>query len=217
MTVLLHAHKCLVAQSLFDGNGLPASQSVPHKPHASSNGSNSPASHADNPSVSQPSNIAPQYIFDGVSIADHTFQASGIPPNHLRHQSPSSTSSPNDRHLEPPQSYENLLRDNTVLKTRVSELEVVNDLYRGHVSQYSQGQAAAPQAEMIPRDAESQLRVALLQAEQHEVDLKRQVEALQRRIADLEGEPPAKRARKSDDSNNSELPEAASSTNGLHN
>ena len=202
-------------QSLFDGNGLPASQSVPHKPHTSSNGSNSPAPHADNPSSSQPSNIALQYTFDGVTVADHTFQASGNPSTHVRHPSPNSISSPYDRHLEPPQSYENLLRDNTLLKTRVSELEVVNDLYRGHVSQYSQGQAAAPQAEMIPRDAESQLRVALLQAEQREVDLKRRVDILQQRIADLEGEPPAKRARQSDDLDKAEPPESATSKNDL--
>ncbi len=155
-------------------------------------------------------------MFDGVSTADHTFHASGTPQSHLRPPSPSSISSPNDRHLDPPQSYERLLRDNTVLKTRVSELEVVNDLYRGHVSQYPHGQAAAPQVEMIPRDAESQLRAALLQAEQREVDLKRRVDTLQQKIADLEGEPPAKRARKSDENNHSEPLEAACGTNDLH-
>ena len=158
--------------------------------------------------MTQPSNIAPQYIFDGVS-ADHTLQASGAPTAHLRHPSPGSTSSPNDRHLEAPQSYESLVRDNTVLKTRVSELEVVNDIYRGHVSQYPQGQAAAPRAEMAPRDAESQLRTALLEAEQREFDLKREVEVLQQKIAGLEGEPPAKRVRISSDSDQPEPPGSA--------
>ena len=68
---------------------------------------------------------------------------------------------------------------------------------------------------MIPRDAESQLRVALLQAEQREVDLKRRVDILQQRIADLEGEPPAKRARQSDDLDKAEPPESATSKNDL--
>ena len=156
-------------------------------------------------------------MFDGVSLADHAFQAPGMPPLHLRQPSPGSTSSATDRHLEPPQSYESLLRDNTALKTRVSELEVVNDLYRGHVSQYSQGQATAPQAEMMPRDTESELRAALLQAERREVDLKRQVEDLRHRLAELEGEhPPAKRARTSDETEYPEPPQTAFGTNGSH-
>ena len=141
-----------------------------------------------------------------------------MPPIHLRQPSPGSTSSTNDRHLEPPQSYESLLRDNTALKTRVSELEVVNDIYRGHVNQYSQGQAAAaPQAEMMPRDTETELRAALLQAERREGNLKRQVEDLQHRLAELESEqPPAKRARTSDETEYPEPPQTAFGPNGLH-
>lgn len=156
-------------------------------------------------------------MFDGISLADHAFQASAIPPVHHRQPSPGSTSSANDRHLEPPQSYEGLLRDNTALKTRVSELEVVNELYRGHVSQYPQGQAAAPPADMMPRDTESELRAALVQAQQREDGLKRQLEELQGRLAEYEGEqPPAKRARRDSDTEYPEPPQAAFDTNSLH-
>lgn len=167
-------------------------------------------------SLNHPSNIAPQHMFDGVSLAEHAFQAPGIPPHH-RQPSPGSSSSNNDRHLEPPQTYEALLRENTVLKTRVSELEVVNELYRGHVSQYPQGQAAAPPAEMIPRDTESELRATLGDVQRREDDLKRQVEELQSRLAEHEGdEPPAKRAKKANDPGYPEPPQAAFDTNGLH-
>lgn len=156
-------------------------------------------------------------MFDGVSLTDHAFQAPGLPQLHHRQPSPGSTSSANDRHLEPPQTYEGLLRDNTALKTRVSELEVVNELYRGHVSQYPQGQTAAPPAEMIPRDSESELRAALLQAERREDDLKRQVEELRGRLAEYEGEqPPAKRARRASDTEYSDPPQTTFDTNGLH-
>lgn len=156
-------------------------------------------------------------MFDGVSLAEHAFQAPGISSSHHRQPSPGSASSANDRHLEPPHTYEGLLRENTGLKTRVSELEVVNELYRGHVSQYPQGQAAAPPAEMIQRDTESDLRGALVEAQRRENELKRQLEELQGRLAEYEAEqPPAKRARKGNDAEYPVPPQAAFGTNGLH-
>lgn len=96
----------------------------------------------------------------------------------------------------------------------MSELEVINDLYKGTVNQYEQG--GAPQAEMIPRDSESQLRHSLDQALRREEDLKRQVDDLEREVAELRGEqPPAKRSRISDSSEYPEPPQAF--PNGLHN
>lgn len=207
-------------KSLFDGNGLPASQSegTPPPIHANnqrvshnsgSDRSNSPVPHE---TPGHPSNIAPQHMFDGVSSAEHSFQSPAIPAFQLRHPSPASTSSFNDRNLEPPQTYEGLLQANTFLKTRVSELEVINDLYKGTVNQYEQG--GAPQAEMIPRDSESQLRHSLDEALRREEALKRQVDELEREVEELRGEqPPAKRSRIS----NSEYPEPPEAfTNGLH-
>lgn len=150
-------------------------------------------------------------MFDGVSLADHVFQSPALPQ--LRHISPGSTSSFNDRNLEPPQTFERLLHENTLLKTRVSELEVINDLYRGTVNQYEQG--AAPQADMVPRDSEAHLRQLLEQSQRREQDLKHQMEDLERENADLRGEqPPSKRARLS---NGLEYPEPPQTfTNGLH-
>ena len=214
-----------MVQSLFDSNGLPASQSegTPPPPpplnyannqrvshNSGSDRSNSPVSRNETPA--HPSNIAPQHVFDGVSSAEHTFQSPAIPAFQLRQPSPGSTSSFNDRNLEPPQTYEGLLQANTFLKTRVSELEVINDLYKGTVNQYEQG--GAPQAEMVPRDSESQLRQSLDLALRREQDLKRQVDELEREVAELRGEqPPAKRSRILD----SEYPEPPQTfTDGLN-
>lgn len=217
------------AQSAFDGNGLAASQSEAGTPppnhlynrrvsqkvsSGDSDRSNSPVSRTETPSVNHPSNIAPQHMFDGVSLSDHQFHSPRIPSFQIRQPSPGSTSSINDRHLEPPQTFEGLLQANTHLKTRVSELEVINDLYRGTVTQYEQGNA--PQAEMIPRDSESQLRQLLEQSQRREEGLKRQVEDLEREVADLRADQPAaKRARLSEASEYPEPPDAFTS-NGLH-
>ena len=209
-------------KSLFDSNGLPASQSEGTPPpsylnnqrvshNSGSDRSNSPVSRNQTPA--HPSNIAPQHIFDGISSAEPVFQSPAIPAFQLRQPSPGSASSFNDRNLEPPQTYEGLLQANTFLKTRVSELEVINDLYKGTVNQYEQG--GAPQAEMVPRDSESQLRQSLDQALRREEDLRRQVEELERELEELRGEqPPAKRSRISDSSEYPEPPQA--SANGLH-
>ena len=209
-------------KSLFDSNGLPASQSEGTPPpnyasnqrlshNSGSDRSNSPVSRNETPA--HPSNIAPQHMFDGVSSAEHAFQSPAIPAFQLRHPSPGSTSSFNDRNLEPPQTYEGLLQANTFLKTRVSELEVINDLYKGTVNQYEQG--GAPQAEMIPRDSESQLRQSLDQALRREEDLKHQLDELEREVAELRGEQsPAKKRRRISDSEYPEPPQAF--TNGLH-
>lgn len=93
-----------------------------------------------------------------------------------------------------------MVRELTQLRTRVSELEVINDLYRGTVSQYQQGQSGnAPQAEMTSRDEESHLRERLQQTQQREDDLKRRVEELESEVADLRGEqPPTKKVKTSE-------------------
>ena len=96
----------------------------------------------------------------------------------MRHPSPGSTISLNDRHLEPPQTYDGLLQANTTLKTRVSELEVINDLFQGRVSELEQNDR---RAELL----QNQLRQALEQSQQRENDLKRRLDDLEREVADL--------------------------------
>ncbi|MCJ1256470.1 hypothetical protein MMC24_004291 [Lignoscripta atroalba] len=194
-------------KSLFDGNGLTASRSDAGSPppghqrasHKNSSGdsdrSNSPASRVPTPALHHPSNIAPQHLFDGVSLSEHNFQHSPLLPSlHLRNPSPGSTSSLNDRHLEPPQTYDGLLQANTTLKTRVSELEVINDLFRGRVSELEQNDR---RAEML----HNQLRHALEQSQQRENDLKRRLDEQEREATDLrdmDSNPHPKRLRMSD-------------------
>lgn len=204
----------ILSQSLFDANGLSASRSEAGTPPLSSRGhrrtsqktssgasdrSNSPISRTDTPGLHHNSNIAPQHLFDGVSLTDHGFHPSpSLPALHLSHPSPGSTSSLNDRHLEPPQSYESLLATNTSLKTRVSELEVINDLFRGRVAELEQTDANARRAEMMARDSESRLRRSLGEAQTREEDLKRRLSALEQQLQEKESEPQAKRIRLSD-------------------
>ena len=130
-----------------------------------------------------------------------------MPSLNLRAPSPGSTSSANDRHLEPPQTYEGLLQANTTLKTRVSELEVINDLFRGRVNELEQSNAHSRRTGAIQRDSETQLRQLLEQSQARENELKRQVEELERDVADLRGpEPGAKRQRMLDGPEYPDLP-----------
>ncbi|KAM0724222.1 hypothetical protein Q7P37_000104 [Cladosporium fusiforme] len=80
-------------------------------PGASLSRSGTPSQHHHNP------NIAPQHIFDTVSMPADSF------------------ASPGQHHLEAPQSYDAVAAQNNALRTRVSELEVINDLFRGRVSE----------------------------------------------------------------------------------
>ena len=147
--------------------------------------SNSPVSRTDTPAIHHSSNIAPQHMFDGVTLSNHDFQPSPSLLN-LRQPSPGSTSSQNDRHLEPPQTYDGLIQANNSLKTRVNELEVINDLFRTEVSQLNMTRQALEQSQQREE-----------QAQQEKNDLKRQVEELEHELDELrEGsEPRAKRPR----------------------
>ena len=122
-------------------------------------------------------NIAPQHMFDGVTLNDHPFHASpSLPALGFGHPSPGSTTSANDRHLEPPATYEQLLRSNTDLRTRVTELEVIN---------------------MMVSESEAGLRKERDHALRNEDDLRRRVHELEQQLSNDEHQ--AKRVRLSDE------------------
>lgn len=122
-------------------------------------------------------------MFDSVSLNDHSFNpANTLPALHLRQPSPGSTSSAVDRHLEVPQTYDGLLAANTSLKTRVSELEVINELFRGRVAELEQSDANARRSEMVVRDAEVRLRQSLEDAHRREDDLKHRINELEQQL-----------------------------------
>lgn len=112
--------------------------------------------------------------------SEHNFQPSpSIPPLNLRQQSPSS--------LEPPQTYDSLLQSSTALKTRVSELEVINDLFRGRVTQLEQNDENSRRTELMQRQTEKNLRQLLEESQVREMDLQRRISDLQRELAELGG------------------------------
>lgn len=111
---------------------------------------------------------------------EHNFQPSpSIPPLNLRQQSPSS--------LEPPQTYDSLLQSSTALKTRVSELEVINDLFRGRVTQLEQNDENSRRTELMQRQTEKNLRQLLEESQVREMDLQRRISDLQRELAEFRG------------------------------
>jgi Uncharacterized conserved protein len=168
--------------------------------------SNSPLSRTETPGFAamqgHNSNIAPQHMFDSVTRGDGTLNSSGgLPTLPLRQPSPSAV----DRQLgESPQTYESLLALNTSLKTRVSELDLINELFRGRVAELEQSDASARRSEMIARDSEARLRRTLDESQRREDNLKRRVEELEHQLATGgagEGdssEPQAKRIRLAD-------------------
>ncbi|KAJ6152066.1 GATA transcription factor nreB-Penicillium chrysogenum [Penicillium chrysogenum] len=166
--------------------------------------SNSPVSRTETPGFgsmnAHNSNIAPQHMFDSVTLGDSMNSSSGLP---LPPDAPTFSlgSRPPTRF---PHTFESLLALNTSLKTRVSELEFVNELFRGRVTELEQSDASARRSEMIVRDSEVRLRRSLEDAQRREEDLKRRVSDLERQLGsgsagDAEsGEPLAKKIRLSD-------------------
>lgn len=89
-----------------------------------------------------------------------------------RNPSPSATSLNNGTsHLEPPQSYD-------ALRTRVSELEVINDLFRGRVGELEQNEQAARRAEHIKDEELQRVRADLQTADARAVELEKRVAEL---------------------------------------
>ncbi|CAM1511474.1 Fc.00g089870.m01.CDS01 [Cosmosporella sp. VM-42] len=98
-----------------------------------------------------------------------------------------------DRNLDPPQTHEQLIAHNSSLKTRVSELEVINELFRGRLSQLEQQEAAARRGQEVAGVEQSQLRSQLEQSQENEAQLRAQLDdshrrenSLKRRLDDLE-------------------------------
>ncbi|KAJ3479723.1 hypothetical protein NLG97_g8246 [Lecanicillium saksenae] len=118
-----------------------------------------------------------------------------------------------DRGGDGPQTQEQLIAHNSSLKTRVSELEVINELFRGRLSQLEQQEAAARHGQELAGAEQTQLRTLLETTQLNEAQLREQLEDshrrennLKRRLDELElelkaaqevaGEEPERRAKK---------------------
>ncbi|KAK4080299.1 transcriptional regulator family: GATA type zinc finger [Trichoderma harzianum] len=101
-----------------------------------------------------------------------------------------------DRGLESPQTQEQLIANNSSLKTRVRELEFINELFRGRLSQLEQQEAAASAALRgqevagvehtqlraqldASKEMENQLRIQLEDSHRRENNLKRRLDELE--------------------------------------
>ncbi|CUS09113.1 unnamed protein product [Tuber aestivum] len=166
-----------------------------------SNRSVSPQSRAGTP-LPPPSHMAPSIFESLVNQTENPMvgSPSTLPAiNTLNHPSPGSTSSLHDRHLEnPAPTLDSLISANNKLKTRVAELELVNDLFRGRVSELETSEANARRAEITRREVEAQLRVCLDASTKREEELKRKLDDAERELTDLRGDQPRKKVRVSD-------------------
>ncbi|TVY83019.1 GATA type zinc finger protein [Lachnellula suecica] len=163
-----------------------------------SDGSNSPISRTATPSMY--GNHLP--AFNGHSLEDHYHNHSpSLPPMHIRQPSPGRSASPlnGTQGLEVPQTYEQLIASNAALKTRVSELEVINELFRGRVTQLEQDEANARRGEEMRRESEHNLLARLEESQRRENQLKRRADDMERELSDLrDGAPRAKKMRVAD-------------------
>lgn len=135
-------------------------------------------------------------------LEDHySHQSPTLPPMHIRHPSPGRSASPLNgaQGLEVPQTYEQLVAQNSSLKTRVSELEVINELFRGRVTQLEQDESNARRGEEMRRESEQSLIGRLEESQRRENQLKRRLDDVERELTESkEGQPRAKKMRVAD-------------------
>ncbi|KAG9245746.1 hypothetical protein BJ878DRAFT_540958 [Calycina marina] len=166
-----------------------------------SDGSISPISRTATPSMyGSQSQGLPTFNNGGHPLEEQYNHSQSLPQMHpLRTQSPSGRSaSPMNGHrgLEIPQTYEQLIAENSSLKTRVSELEVINELFRGRVTQLEQDENNARRGEDMRRESEHNLNIRLGESQRRENQLKSRLDDLERELNDLkEGAPPMKKQR----------------------
>ena len=156
------------------GSPPPGYRRVSQKSSGASDRSNSPVSRTNTPGGHH-SNVGPPHLFDAAPLSESTFAHSGhspsLPSLQFRHPSPGSVASFGDKHLEPPQTYEHLQQQNTTLKTKVSELEVINGLYKDRIGELERN-------DMLHRQAHEEARV-------RENDLRRRLDDLEREIVEM--------------------------------
>merc|ERR1711977_668347 len=101
--------------------------------------------------------------------------------------------------LEVPQTYEQLIASNSSLKTRVSELEVINELFRGRVAQLEQDENNARRGEEMRHKSEQDLMRRLEESQRRENQLKHRLDDVEQQLSEIrDGAPRAKKMRVAD-------------------
>lgn len=141
-------------------------------------------------------------VFNGhvEDYSHHMNHSPNLPPMHLQRQpTPNRSTSPLNGHHQLAQTPEQLIAENSSLRTRVSELEVINELFRGRVNQLEQDEGNARRGEEMRRDSEHALLARLEESQRRENQLKRRLDDLERELSEAkEGAPPAKKMRVAD-------------------
>ncbi|KAI2617557.1 hypothetical protein GGS26DRAFT_576593 [Hypomontagnella submonticulosa] len=150
-------------------------------------GTDSPVSRTATPSIYDPHLTAFQAM-------DH-FQSDGLPQYPIPGGSPGHPQSPmngDQQNMENvPETHEQLIAANSSLKTRVSELELVNELYRGRLQQLEQDMQTADNyrhaAENSAKDAATE-RIQREEIQRQLEDSHRRENILKRRLDEMEQE-----------------------------
>ncbi|TDZ26786.1 GATA type zinc finger protein asd-4 [Colletotrichum orbiculare MAFF 240422] len=151
-----------------------------HKPsNGNVDGSDSPVSRTATPNLYNPSLPVFQSMDDAQLQGLSGFN---VGANDNRSGSPLN----GDRHLDVPQTHEQLIAANSALKTRVSELELINELFRGRLSQMEQDEASARRGQEVSGKAEAQLRAQLEASKKQLEESHRRENNLKRRLDELE-------------------------------
>lgn len=125
---------------------------------------------------------------------DNPYQSSGVGGFATANNGEGRAGSPGgDRNSDPPQTHEQLIAYCAGLKTRVSELDFINELFRGRLSQLEQQEAAARSANEAATAEQTQLRQQLEASKESEAQLRAQLDdvhsrenSLKRRLDELE-------------------------------
>ena len=129
-------------------------------------------------------------IYQNIDDQFQAQQLSGFGGHDGRPQSPM-----NGDRLDMPQTHEQLLATNASLKTRVSELEVIQELYRGRIQQLEQEEVNRQAQEKSKAEADEQLHAQLAVMNETQAQLQKELEEshrrenmLKRRLDELEVE-----------------------------
>jgi GATA-binding protein len=154
----------------------------------------------------------------------HIHHSPSLPHMHIQRQpTPGRSASPlnGQSHLGMTQTPEQLIAEISSLKTRVSELEVINDLFRSRVTQLETDESNSRHAAEMCRESEHnmsqqleesrrreapQLAIQLEESRRRENQLKHRLDDVERELNELkEGAPPAKKIRVADMVGDSEV------------
>ncbi|KAK9463457.1 uncharacterized protein V1516DRAFT_667812 [Lipomyces oligophaga] len=104
-----------------------------------------------------------------------------VPPTLTSPTATTTSGAPSSVPLAAPnsQTFESLLSSNQTLRTRVSELELVNDLFRSRISELESNESTTRKTELTRREIEAQLQRKLDESGKMNMDLQARIDKLE--------------------------------------